>query len=221
MAYSSTVSLASNTFVYLTSSAPFTLSIDPSNVSISSKIYRIDYNFGDGVTETQKLSLNTMGGDPIYNTVSHTYYLSGITLSQTFSATVSFYQMGSANPTPTVYNIVLNLNAPTLEGLQGYFSEFHLVGSRMFGPNNTLLYLFESISPNYMIPVIVDWSPAPVVQQVSATPIPPYRPYRLLAPFEVDTHINIGIGSSIKNVDPVGPTTNADSGNPPIGPLKI
>jgi len=173
MAYSASVLLSSSNFISVSGYAPFALTIDPLNVSLKNKVYSINYNFGDGTIINQNLSLD-LNGDPLYVPQTHNYYISN-TLNTTLSAVVSFYQIGVTNP--SVYTIALNLYAPAMESsvynqttavsLSGYFQEMHLIGSRMFGPNNNILYMFESINPNYIIPVIVNWKTNQIIDNLS------------------------------------------------------
>ena len=203
MAYSASVTLTSNNFISLNGYAPFQLSINPSGVTLSNKVYNINYNFGDGTVVNQTLSTD-LSGDPLYINQNHTYYLSN-TFSSSVSAIVSYYQMGIA--TPSVYTISLNLTTPPMESsiynqttatsLSGYFQEMHLVGTRMFGPNNDILYMFESINPNYVIPALVNWKSRPMISSPSMIPNSSYRPYRLLQPFENANIINISNGTSL------------------------
>ena len=170
---------------------------------MSTKVYNINYNFGDGTVVNQTLSTD-LSGDPLYINQNHTYYLSN-TFSSSVSAIVSYYQMGIA--TPSVYTISLNLTTPPMESsiynqttatsLSGYFQEMHLVGTRMFGPNNDILYMFESINPNYVIPALVNWKSRPMISNPSMIPNSSYRPYRLLQPFENANIINISNGTSL------------------------
>ena len=88
-------------------------------------------------------------------------------------------------------------NQTTATSLSGYFQEMHLVGTRMFGPNNDILYMFESINPNYVIPALVNWKSRPMISNPSMIPNSSYRPYRLLQPFENANIINISNGTSL------------------------
>jgi len=203
LTYSASVSLSYNNFISLSGYAPFQLSINPSGATLSSKVYNINYDFGDGTVVNQTLSTD-LSGDPLYINQSHTYYLSN-TFSSSVSAIVSYYQMGIA--TPSVYTISLNLTTPPMESsiynqtssnsLSGYFQEMHLVGTRMFGPNNDILYMFESINPNYVIPALVNWKSRPMISSPSIIPNSSYRPYRLLQPFENANITNISNGTSL------------------------
>lgn len=75
-------------------------------------------------------------------------------------------------------------------------SEVHLVGSRMFGPNDDILYFFERLNPNYILPVLVNWDKKS--NPVAEITIPPeYRPFELLAPFENEMVTSIDNGSHV------------------------
>ena len=217
MAYSASLTLGSNNFISLSGYAPFQLSIYLSGVSLPSKVYNINYDFGDGTIIDQTLSTDP-NGDPIHIPQTHTYYLSN-TFSSSVSAIVSYYQMGISDP--SVYTISLNLTTPPMESsiynqtnassLSGYFQELHLVGTRMFGPNNDILYMFESINPNFVIPALVNWQTRPIVNTPNISQ-GSYRPYRLLAPFENPNLVDINVGTDLIKFPNVGVKYNPDNG---------
>lgn len=186
---------------------PFSLTIDPTDSAATNLVYQIDYNFGDGNTFTDNgyLSSNNL----IFSPQSHTYNLLN-SFSQSPSATVSLHQIGIADP--LIYTIEVNLKSPVLEGNSGYFDEVHLVGTRMFGPNNDILYMFESINPNYVIPTLVNWQTKPIISIQDAV-VKSYRPYRLLAPFENPNLVDINIATDLVPLPDVGSEPNPDDGN--------
>lgn len=101
------------------------------------------------------------------------------------------------NPTGEYIKIELSgLGGICVRSETNIFSELHLVGSRMFGPNDDILYYFESVEPSYILPVLVNWDekPAPPVQ---ITIPPEYRPFKLLAPFENEAVTSIDNGSHV------------------------
>lgn len=202
MAFSATVSLSSSTSITLNGVSPFKLTIDPKNIVVPNKIYRIDYDFGDGTTDSQTLygpeNITAFeANDPRNFIKAHSY-----SLTQDYEKIINIYvKVYQFNRTsPTIFNIILNLTVPTLEGLDGgFFENVNLISTRMFGPNNNLIYIFESKNPYYIIPVMVNWSSRPV------EPVPPfidisYRPYKLLAPFENEESTSIGTGGRIQIV---------------------
>jgi len=99
-----------------------------------------------------------------------------------------------------------------------YFKEVHLVGSRMFGPNNDILYYFESVNPSYILPVLVNWTQKPAPIPEPYMPVD-YRPFKLLAPFENEAVTSIDDGSHVYSApDGIGQYL-PDSGN--INQIKI
>jgi hypothetical protein len=81
----------------------------------------------------------------------------------------------------------------------GKAKEVHLVGSRMFGPDDDILYLFESIEPNYILPVLVNWNNKPAPAPKITIP-PEYRPFKLLSPFENEAVTSIDYGSHVYSI---------------------
>jgi hypothetical protein len=96
------------------------------------------------------------------------------------TATVTYYGISASNT--LTYTIYLNLSAPPMEN--GYFQQVHLVGTRMFGPNNDILYMFETINPNYLAPVLVNWQSTNAQTNFTNLLNNNSRPNVLLAPFE-------------------------------------
>lgn len=208
---------AGNSNTVLVGSAPFTLKINTASILsysgyYSGKIYKISYDFGDGTVINDLL---TPDSDPVQNGKIHNYYLNNVT-SKTFNVKVNLYS--TAASTPYSFTWGLNLTAPLIENdifnqiatpsLSGYFQEIHLIGTRMFGSNDNILYMFETVNPNYVVPVLVNWSAQPTVS-VPTVPQVPYRPFRLLSPFEnnvtspvISTDINpIASGGYVNNPD--------------------
>ena len=182
--------------------APFTIISKDYFAGIDT--YKIVYDFGDGEVLTKTSSLDN-NFDVANIPVSHTYYLDSNEFTKTFTLTISFYNYGNA--TPNVYTCTLNVYAPRLEsntlGASGYFDEVQLVGSRMFGPNNDILYIFESINPNYIIPTMVNWKERPAEPIFARLIGEHYRPYTLLAPFEYELTNPVTTTTTLET-DPIG-----------------
>jgi len=150
---------------------PCSVTIDPSPIQSSNKIIRIIYDFGDGTIINQSLIPSYIQstdpslpypnepGDPRNFKQKHDYSL----FTQYKKViTINVFVYENDIDVPVVYTIVLNLSVPSLEHIDktsgiSYFDEIHLVGSRMFGTTNNLIYFFESINPNYLLPVFVNW----------------------------------------------------------------
>lgn len=184
--------------------APFSLTLNPSGITTGRKIHKIVYTFGDLGTTTQTLYYTPSGdtslpfifeaGDPRNFKKEKTFYLPNV-LKKDFQIKVETYRIGLVNP--QTFSFTLSLSAPKMDGtLNAYFSSVHLIHTRMFGPENNILYVFESKEPNYFIPIVMNWKERPYIP-----PPPPiddsYRPYRILAPFEDQSLQN----NNYKNID--------------------
>lgn len=211
-------SLPPSNSISLNLAAPVAVTINPAKISVPSKVYKISYDFGDGTTFDRNLQV-TSYGSPLSTVQTHFYYLKN-SLSQTLTINVNVYCIAAS--VPQNYTITLNLSAPPLESsifnltsslsTQGFFDEFHLIGTRMFGPNNDILYTFESINSNYLIPALVNWEARPVINKTSIT-INNARPYRLLAPFESEINTSINTGTNILTIAPVPGSNTTDNGS--------
>jgi hypothetical protein len=157
--------------------APFIFNINPFNslpklnsneFNFTSKIYKIVYNWGDGIIETQKLlpssyespiflnyPFNKETGDPRNFKKSHTYNLNE-EFKKTIYVNISLYMFGVQNPIQ--YKFRINLKAPRLDGSKtGFFKNVHLIKTKMFDKDNKILYIFEGKEPSWVFPAIVDW----------------------------------------------------------------
>lgn len=135
------------------------------------KPYKIEYDFGDG-SPKQSIFLAASPGninsqaywpneplDPRNQPVTHVYKLSGgFSASQLFNTKIKYFYFSNpeeANDSLT-FNVNVRVYRPSLKALN-FFEDFHLISTQMFGPENTMLYNFESFNPTYLLPVIVDW----------------------------------------------------------------
>lgn len=155
--------------------APVTLIIDPRLVSPTKKVYKIIYDFGDGTEPLIKklgrdepevnasLPYPSEVLDPRNFKVEHDFILKEKT-EQTFIVSVKVYSVISSTITDnfTEYLINLKTSAPVLYTLdsksdKNFFESIHLVSTRMFGPDNTILYNFETVNPQYLMPTLIKW----------------------------------------------------------------
>lgn len=155
--------------------APFEIKIDPQGADLSKKVYKITYDFGDGspllVKKLAPLPLQVDTSlpffseplDPRNSLVSHVYSLKENT-TEVFVVKIKVYPIEDAEITDnyTEFTINLKISAPILytpeiKSNKTYFESIHLVSTRMFGPDNTILYGFESVNPQYLLPTIVKW----------------------------------------------------------------
>ncbi|NBO98572.1 MAG: LamG domain-containing protein [Proteobacteria bacterium] len=202
----------------ITGLSPFTLTINPSSISTSSKIYKIRYDYGDGTIIDRVLTPDN-DSDFLKTLETHVFSLTG-NLQKTFNVNVHAYQFNSSLYSD--YTISLNLKTPPIESTTttlsslssyAYFKELHLVGTRMFGTENEVLYMFESINPNYILPVLVNWKARPI-ENIVRTIDNSYAPYKLLAPFENEFTTSIDTGTNIVTFPDVNAAPNPDYGSP-------
>jgi hypothetical protein len=217
MDHSKTVYL-NTAYQAITGLSPFTLTINPSGISTSNKVYKIAYNFGDGTLIDRVVNPDN-DQDFLKTEETYVYYLTG-NIQKTFNINVHAYQFNTSLYND--YTISLNLKTPPLEKKTtslsalssfAYFDELHLVGSRMFGTNNEVLYMFESINPNYVLPVMVNWKSRPL-EAIVKTIDNSYSPYKLLAPFENEATTSIDTGTNIVTYPDVNAAPNPDYGSP-------
>lgn len=211
--------------VYLSSSnnningfTPFTLTIVPSSVPISNKIYKIEYDFGDGTKISQLLKPNSNQENPASVNQTHNYILTGEFIKD-FTVIADVYQFNKSSYDR--FSFIVSLSAPPMEELNTqypenssyYFREVHLIGSRMFGPENEISYMFEGIGPDCFLPVVVNWKQRPV-QTIIKTIKDYYRPYKLLSPFENEMVTSINTGTNIVTVPAPNGGSISDNVNP-------
>jgi hypothetical protein len=84
--------------------------------------------------------------------------------------------------------------------------------------NDDVLYLFESIEPNYILPVLVNWDDKPAPAPKITIP-PEYRPFKLLSPFENEAVTSIDYGSHVYSAPDGEGKYLPDPGN--VGEIKI
>lgn len=142
--------------------SPFTMVLSTSAYTSTNKIWKIGYDFGDGYIDERILNLNPNSynpnlpipsepGDPRNQMVEHLYYFDDDN-KKSFSITMFFYCIGTNIVEQVSFTLTLTL--PKIEDIFESADTIKLVGSRMFGLENQLIYLFESQSPNYLIPVL-------------------------------------------------------------------
>jgi hypothetical protein len=163
--------------------APLLLTVDPFNIrplisqdeqngqfQLTSKVYKIVYDWGDGTKETQKIFPSEYSanlsfsypstketGDPRNFPKKHLYTVFNEN-KKLFFIKIQVYLFGETNP--LTYNFELIIQPPRLDGtLTGFFKNFHLIYTKMFGLDNKILYIFEGKEPSWIFPVIADWRP--------------------------------------------------------------
>jgi len=193
--------------------APLSLTINPSSLIVSKKIYKIEYIFDDETkiqslfykkTTTETLPFQSEIGDPRNYKCNKTFYITSTSTSQVFGISANVYQIGLS--TPTKIEFKLNLNAPIMDGnnANAFFDSVQLLYTRMFGVNNDILYVFESVNPNYYIPVVVNWNNKPVIEPIVDLSSKSRRAYNILKPFQnqnVENPYNIDFVDKQKEVE--------------------
>jgi hypothetical protein len=193
--------------------APLSLTINPSSLIVSKKIYKIEYIFDDEIktqtlfykkTTTETLPFPSEIGDPRNYKCNKTFYITSTATSQIFGVSANVYQLGVTNPTKIEFK--LNLNAPIMDGTNAnaFFDSVQLLYTRMFGVNNDVLYVFESVNPNYYIPVVVNWNNKPVIEPIVDLSSKSRRAYNILKPFQnqnVENPYNIDFVDKQKEVE--------------------
>lgn len=154
---------------------PFFLDIIPHSIS-SPNIYSIKY-FVDGEEivnhkffpaqmSSENLSIENLPaipypltpGDPRNYLFSYVFNSSAGS-NKIHQVSSLIYVKGS--PLPIIHSFNISLSSPqTLYGSNsaGFFEDITLVKHYMFGPNNDIVYFLESKSPNYLLPVLVNWN---------------------------------------------------------------
>lgn len=184
----------------VTSYAPLELYIQPSDLDITKKIHKIDYIFDDS-TITQKLfykktTTDTIPypdeiGDPRNYIVNKTFYFTTTGYSQTYGVSAHIYEMGVSQPTKIEFNVYLR--KPPMDGnvQNAVFQSVELLYTRIFGVNNDILYVFETSNPCYYLPIIVNWTNRPIVENmIGLNSTTKRRAYRILQPFQNKNYEN-------------------------------
>jgi hypothetical protein len=193
--------------------APLSLTINPSSLIVSKKIYKIEYIFDDEIktqtlfyklSTTETLPFSAEIGDPRNYKCNKTFYITSTATSQVFGISANVYQLGVTNPTKIQFK--LNLNAPIMDGTDenAFFDSVQLLYTRMFGVNNDVLYVFESVNPNYYIPVVVNWNNKPVIEPIVDLSSKSRRAYNILKPFQnqnVENPYNIDFVDKQKEIE--------------------
>jgi hypothetical protein len=173
--FSETISLNGNgpyNFIINEKFAPFTLTVIPKDLSnFNKKVKAIEYIWGDGTSTfvdfkiqllaNQNLPFPTESGSPLNYQQTHEYYFNDLELSK-YIVKINVYFFGKSEV--STFYINLNLKNSYLNSLENitdgeyYFQEIHLVKTKMFGPNNRMLYIFQTINPNALLMASLNWA---------------------------------------------------------------
>ena len=145
----------------LSGCSPMTINICTSSYNPSGKLWKISYDFGDGVLESDELKLlpeNSNNyivdesGDPRNFIKSHTYFFDD-SINKIYKLSINFYKIGEN--VPETFVLFFDLKLPKISDIFDNYSDIKLLDLNMFGPDDQTLYLFESQQPNYLIPVLL------------------------------------------------------------------
>jgi hypothetical protein len=202
--------------------APFTLLLNPATLETDSKVYKIEYDFGNGNIHTQNfyygltsektysLPYSSDPGDVRNYPTQETFYLDEPE-RRLFVVEVRIYQIGAKEYDR--YYVNLFLNPPSLDGeINNYFKDLHLISTRMFDVDDKVFYNFESQSPNFILPALIRWE-RNIAIQTTTEEVQTIRPYKLLQSFEKENVTKIETNFPISFVQPI----TADSGIMDIG----
>jgi hypothetical protein len=184
--------------------APFSLTIDPRYIELPKKVRMIEYIWGDGTTDTvtyfpdpnhniiSQLAYYYDVGNPLNYIKTKVFYSKDLNLS-VYNVTINFYCFTLPNVVKT-FNLTLNLKNPDLAyNDNSFFYEFHLIKNKMYGPDDKILYTFQSQNDDYILMSNVDWklkptNKLPVMESLNL-------PYKLLKPFEIGYTNNTNISA--------------------------
>jgi len=199
--------------------APFNLTISPINLSgFDNKVRAIEYIWGDGQTDMINFEFITTSnpylpfplevGNPLNYIQEHVFYSKDLNLS-IYNVKVNVYFFGTSNV--STFNVNLKLKNPDLEYTKnGYFSEFHLIKTKMFGANNTILYVFQTQNPDYILMSNVKWDSLPTAMTIAPSSLS--RPYGYVLPFVNRFNSRIPVNDGINPIPYITASINIDNG---------
>jgi hypothetical protein len=199
--------------IIINDTAPFTLSLNTSGVSLNKKIRKIECLWDDGTNDIFNYKVKSGIdnilfypkdiGDPRNQIITKDFYSNDYNTS-TYYNIINFYVFGDSSPYS--YNIVLNLSTPDFIDTS-FFTEFHLSKTRMFGPSNDLLYTFNAYDSNsggdYTFLSLVNWTKK--TNKLTAKSF--NRPYNLVLPFLQKFNNN----TNIETLTAINVTKNPDN----------
>jgi hypothetical protein len=162
---------------------PLNLFISTSGVDTIGKLWKIEYDFGNGKSHTQilKSDNNTTENlkflqepsDP-RNFIVNSYYGYEDDSNFQYDLKINFYTINSE--IPQTINVRLELELPKYNTNDIPISGLNLVGMRMFGIDNKIIYIFESgeLEP-VLIPILMDFNTFKPLKP-TPTPTPTFTP---------------------------------------------
>lgn len=179
-----------------TITAPATVIINPKDIETSNKLYKLKYTCTTGETYTQTFFYKNSSdydlslpfpydvGDPRNYPKTFNFNLTGSFFKQHILK-IEVYDFLNEDPRPIYF--IIDVKAPELNVDNPFFDDLHLIYSKIFDFDDKLFYVFESQTPNYILPVIVKWQTYnDSFVEINTNKID-IRPYRLSNPFEIDS----------------------------------
>ena len=186
--------------------APFTLTIDPRNINFNNKVRKIEYIWGDGTTDT--VNYNPTPSNYYNYELAHAYdvgnalnypktkifYSKDLNLS-IYNIIVNFYCF-TLSDIVSSFNITLNLKNPDISSntQYSYFSDIHLIKTKMYGSDDKILYTLQTQNSDYTDYILmsnVEWKLKPIIKPSLIQSLS--LPYKLLKPFETNYTSNTAI----------------------------
>jgi hypothetical protein len=221
MVYNRTVYLNSDNQI-ISDYAPFDLTIDPRTLSLSHKIRMIEYIWGDGTSDIVKfkpvlgsdnrLPISNEIGDPRNYPKTKEFYSKDLSLS-TYVVNVNVYVFGSSDI--VTFTILLNLKNPPMDyGVDKFFNEIHLIKTKMFGPDNKILYTFQTQNENNILMSLVNWKlkPKPIISADKLS-----KPYNYIYPFT--SKFKTLTSANVNNEVTIIPYEKTTIVNPDLNPI--
>lgn len=175
--------------------APFTLFLNPKTLDTDARVYKIEYDFGNGTVHTQNfyygltsensytLPYSAEPGDVRNYPVQETFFLEQPE-QKLFVVEIRIYMIGLKEYDR--YYVNLFLDPPSLDGeINNYFKDLHLISTRMFDTDDKVFYTFESQQPNFILPALIKWEKN-IATQTTIQNVED-RPFKLLQPFEIES----------------------------------
>lgn len=180
----------------------------------------IEYDWGDGTIDKIEYKINEQKnlenfikltnipeevqlGSPINYAADHIYYPNDkedFEISKKYNIKITTKYFGTS--AVTVQNVNLFLRKVDIipqDNSLSFFRDISLLKTRMYGPNNTLFYAFESKTPNWILMSTVNWN-LKSEKDENVTILPPIRPYKYLLPFEDKFTTLVPLNSSIESI---------------------
>lgn len=152
-----------NSGVTVNGITPATITFDPSSLNTSKFVYKIIYNFGDGKEETVIYTkypryTNISSIDPLSTPITHYYEDAG-----SYEVLITVYEINK--PTPTVFVCNVNLTLPQIYN-------FNLLDAAVHSSRNEVVFVLESDSPSFVVPVVANWNRKLIDEPVVIIPLP-------------------------------------------------